>query len=143
VVPSITISTTIPLPISAVWDELRHIDRHVEWMNDAVALTFVNGQREGVGTSFHCKTKIGPFVTNDVMTITRWESEAAMGVEHKGLIKGEGVFFLHGEDEQTTLVWQEALRFPWYVGGPLAAFVAAPILRFIWRRNLANFRARF
>jgi len=143
VVPSITISTTIPLPVSAVWDELRHIDRHVEWMNDAVALTFVTDQREGEGTSFHCKTKIGPFITNDVMTITRWESETAMGVEHKGLIKGEGVFFLHGTDDQTTLVWQEALRFPWYLGGPLAAFVAAPILRFIWRRNLANFRARF
>jgi len=143
VVPTITISTSIPLPVAAVWDELRHIDRHVEWMNDAVALTFITDQREGVGTSFHCKTRIGPFVTNDVMTITRWESETVMGVEHKGLIKGEGLFFLHGTDHDTTLVWQEELRFPWYMGGPLTAYFAAPVLKFIWRRNLANFHDRF
>ena len=112
-------------------------------MNDAVAQSFVTDQREGEGTSFHCKTRIGPFVTNDVMTITRWENETVMGVEHKGLIKGEGAFFLHGNEGQTTLVWQEELRFPWYLGGPLTAYAAMPVLTYIWRRNLANFRARF
>ena len=141
--PTITVSTTVPLPVAVVWDELRHIDRHVEWMNDAVAQSFVTDQREGEGTSFHCKTRIGPFVTNDVMTITRWENETVIGVEHKGLIKGEGAFFLHGNEGQTTLVWQEELRFPWYLGGPLTAYAAMPVLTYIWRRNLANFRARF
>lgn len=141
--PTITVSVTVPLPVAVVWDELRHIDRHVEWMNDAVSLSFVTDQREGEGTSFHCKTRIGPFVTNDVMTITRWENETVMGVEHKGLIKGEGAFFLHGNEGRTTLVWQEELRFPWYLGGPLTAYAAMPVLTYIWRRNLANFRARF
>ncbi len=141
--PTITVSVTVPLPVAVVWDELRHIDRHVEWMNDAVAQSFVTDQREGEGTSFHCKTRIGPFVTNDVMTITRWENETVIGVEHKGLIKGEGAFFLHGNEGQTTLVWQEELRFPWYLGGPLTAYAAMPVLTYIWRRNLANFRARF
>lgn len=141
--PSITISVSIPHPVAVVWDELRHIDRHVEWMNDAVALTFVTDQREGRGTSFHCKTRIGPFVTDDVMTITRWEEASAMGVEHKGLIKGEGTFFLHDDGDTTTVVWREELRFPWYLGGSLAALAAAPVLSFIWRRNLANFAARF
>jgi hypothetical protein len=50
---------------------------------------------------------------------------------------------LHGNEGQTTLVWQEELRFPWYLGGPLTAYAAMPVLTYIWRRNLANFRARF
>jgi hypothetical protein len=141
--PDITLSTTLPHPPSAVWDELRHIERHVHWMEDAVAITFVGDQREGVGTSFRCATKIGPFTTTDVMTITRWEEGRAMGVEHRGLITGEGVFTLTGGEDATTMVWHEVLHFPWWMGGPLAELAAAPVLRWIWRKNLRNFTHRF
>ena len=77
---TISISITINATPSVVWEEMRHIDRHVNWMADAVAIDFMSEQREGVGTSFTCLTKVGPLATRDVMTITQWEPVSAMGV---------------------------------------------------------------
>jgi hypothetical protein len=34
------------------------------------------------------------------------------------------------------VVWEEDLRFPWPLGGPLTAALAAPVLRRMWRKNL-------
>ena len=42
----------------------------------------------------------------------------------------------------TRFGWDERLRFPWFLGGPVGAVLAVPILTRIWRRNLANLRAR-
>jgi len=141
-VTTLVLTQDIPLPVAAVWEELRHIDRHVGWMNDAVSLTFVTDQTEGVGTSFRCLTKVGPFVTTDVMTITVWEPERAMGVAHQGLITGEGLFTLAPSEGGARMTWKETLHFPWWAGGPLGAAVASPVLRLIWRTNLRNLRAQ-
>ena len=138
---TISLAVTIPAPLDEVWEELRHIDRHTTWMNDAVALTFLSEQREGVGTSFRCKTKVGPFVTDDIMRITTWVDQREMGVRHEGLITGEGAFVLEGHDGATTLRWTETLVFPWWAGAGLGAWFAAPILRVIWKKNLENFAA--
>ena len=69
-----------------------------------------------------------------------------MGVEHVGLVRGTGVFTLRPARRprgRTRFVWRERLRFPWYLGGPVGAFVARPVLRWVWTRNLRNLRARF
>ena len=134
---SISLHVRVPSSPAVVWDEMRHIERHVEWMHDAVAITFTSDQREGVGTSFVCATKIGPLRTNDVMVITRWDDAAVMGVEHRGLITGRGEFTLSPDGDGTRITWTEDLVFPWWLGGALGAVVARPILRAVWRRNLA------
>jgi hypothetical protein len=133
----VRIAHTIHAPRSAVWAELRQLDRHVLWMKDAVSITFHGDQREGVGTSFTCKTKIGPFRTNDEMTITSWIEEREMTVHHQGLITGAGRFVVRGDHGRHCVIrWEERLSFPWYFGGNLTGTFAKPIFKAIWRRNL-------
>jgi hypothetical protein len=133
----IVVTRDFPVGVSQLWDELRQIDRHVLWMADAVALTFTTDQREGIGTTFHCRTKVGPFVTTDTMTVTSWTDEREMGVTHRGLITGEGLFSIVDLGAgKSRLEWRENLLFPWWALGGLGARVARPVLRLLWRGNL-------
>jgi len=138
-VSGITLDVTIPASPENVWAHLRHIERHVDWMQDAEKIVFADDQREGVGTSFTCLTKIGPLRTRDLMTVTRWEEARAMGVTHRGLFRGSGLFTLEQVAAGTRLNWTEVITFPWYFVGPVGAFVARPILRAVWRGNLRRF----
>ena len=136
---AIEIETVLPNSPRQVWEELRHIERHVNWMGDAQRIDFHSEQREGVGTAFDCLTKIGPFTTTDVMTVTEWRAEAAIGVVHRGLFSGRGEFTLVPVVDGTRLTWREDLRFPWWFAGPVGAWFARPVLRLVWRKNLSNF----
>lgn len=134
--PAIHIEQKYPVPVDRLWAELRQIDRHVNWMADAASITFQSDQREGLGTEFLCVTKVGPIKLTDVMTITSWEEERAMGVRHSGIVTGEGTFTLTADGPQSTLSWDENLSFPWWMGGKIGELVAKPILTAIWRGNL-------
>lgn len=140
--PGITVSTLIDAPVQRVWEIVEPIERHVDWMADAVAIRFVNEQTRGTGTRFLCDTKIGPFTLVDEMTITSWEPNRAMGVTHTGVVTGTGEFTLAPEGEdRTRFTWTEALRFPWWLGGPLGALVGGQIvLKLVWRRNLKRLK---
>ena len=133
---AITVSAHYPVSPSELWEELRHIDRHVRWMTDAVSIEFLSDQHEGINTSFRCVTKIGPLVTNDFMTITQWDDDSVMGVTHRGLITGQGTFTLKKKGDGTELTWREQLEFPWWMLGPLGAYAAKPVLRAVWSKNL-------
>ncbi len=139
--PGLAVHTVIDRGPDEVWERLRDIGSHVDWMHDAVAIRFLSEQREGVGTRFECDTRVGPFALTDVMEIISWDVGRRMGVRHVGLVEGVGEFVLRSiEPGRTEFRWEEALRFPWYVGGPLAAIAARPFLRAVWKRNLARFR---
>lgn len=126
-----------------MWDYLRSIDRHVEWMEDAVAIRFLNSQHDGVGTSFETDTKVGPLRLMDKMTVTSWEPGKEMGIRHTGVVTGSGRFMLGAEDGATRFTWEEDLAFPWWMGGRLGGRAGAPVLTRIWTRNLANLRRHF
>jgi len=133
----IRVSKTIEAPKSVVWMELSSIERHVIWMKDAVRITFETDQRQGVGTTFRCLTRVGPFRTNDRMEITEWIEGRQITVHHSGLITGAGRFSLRGELGLHCVVrWEERLEFPWWLGGSIVAAAAKPILKSIWTRNL-------
>jgi hypothetical protein len=120
-----------------VWDVVEPIERHVEWMADAISITFTSEQHRGVGTTFDCLTRIGPFRTNDRMVVTEWDPPHAMGIEHRGLFTGTGRFVLRAEgQDRTRFMWSEQVRFPWWLGGPVGAAGAEPVLRRVWLGNL-------
>ena len=135
----IVASVDVPLPASVVWAELSQLERHAEWMADAERIDFADDRRRGVGTEMKVRTRVGPFVTNDVISVRSWIEGESIGVSHRGLVTGVGVFVLVPVDGGTRFVWLEDLAFPWYFGGGVTAFFAAPILRWIWQRNLNRF----
>ncbi len=140
---TITVSIDLDAPVERVWQVVEPIERHVDWMHDAVAIRFETEQTRGVGTRFLCDTKVGPIHLADRMEITEWRPNEAMGVRHVGLVTGSGVFTLVPIDlgRRTRFTWQEALTFPWWLGGPLGALVGGRLaLRPIWRRNLRGLR---
>lgn len=139
----IRVSRDIAASVERVWREVEPIENHVQWMADAESIVFDADQRRGVGTSFTCRTKVGPIRLTDKMRITRWEPQRAMGVEHVGLVTGSGVFTLEAlASGVTRFVWEETLRFPWWLGGPLGALIGGKlVLRAIWRGNLRRLAA--
>ena len=155
-VPRLTVRTVLPAPPEEVWEDISDLSSHVEWMHDAYSIEFTSERTSGTGTTFDCETRVGPLRTVDRMRITRWEPARCMGVEHVGLVRGTGEFTLRpvrravegrrGRRRKvvhTRFVWRERLRFPWFLGGPIGALVARPVLRWVWTRNLRNLRARF
>jgi len=139
----IRVAIDIAAPVERVWQVVEPIERHVDWMADAESISFVSDQTRGVGTAFLCVTKVGRIRLNDKMRITRWEPNRAMGVEHIGLVTGSGVFTLEAVDPKSTrFVWEETLKFPWWLGGPIGALIGGKIvLRAIWRGNLRRLAA--
>lgn len=134
----IQVSVTIDAPVARVWDIVEPVERHVDWMADAVAIRFTTEQTRGVGTTFLCDTKVGPITLVDEMTITEWIPGEAMGVRHTGVVTGTGRFTLAESGAGKTLfTWTEDLSFPWWLGGKLGEIIGGKVvMRFIWRRNL-------
>jgi uncharacterized protein YndB with AHSA1/START domain len=139
----IRVSTVIDAPAARVWDQVRHVERHVEWMADAEAIEFRSDQREGVGTLFDCTTKVGPFRLVDRMEITSWRPGKQMGVAHQGLVRGKGKFTLaRARGGRTKFTWDERLKFPWWMGGPVGGVFGGVVMRQIWKHNLKTLKGQ-
>ena len=110
-------------------------------MADAETITITSEKNQGVGTTFDCETKVGPFRLTDRMEITDWQENLVMGVAHSGVVTGRGHFTLESiGDSETLFSWEETLRFPWWMGGPIGALFARPVLKAIWKRNLKRLK---
>ena len=58
-----------------------------------------------------------------------------------GIVTGTGRFTLAPTDHGgTRFAWEEALRFPWWMGGPIGGFFGSFVLAAIWRRNLGRLK---
>jgi hypothetical protein len=135
------VSIIIDRPPSVVWDSVKDIASHVNWMADAEAIRFTSASTCGVGTTFDCDTKIGPFRLTDRMEITEWAPDTTMGVSHVGTVTGKGRFRLRGVGNgRTEFTWDEELTFPLWMGGALGARASAPVMAQIWRRNLKGLK---
>ena len=135
----IEVGIDLDATVDHVWNVVEPVERHVDWMADAVAIRFVNEQRRGVGTTFLCDTKVGPITLTDKMEITEWEPGRVMGVRHVGVVTGTGRFTLEPIDDgrRTRFTWTEDLRFPWWLGSRLGEAIGGKIvMKAIWRRNL-------
>ena len=139
----ITVAIDLAASPTRVWEIVEPIERHVDWMADAVAIRFEGSQTRGVGTKFLCDTKVGPIKLTDHMEITEWIPGSAMGVKHTGLVTGSGIFTLAPLDEgrRTRFTWSEELRFPWWLGGRIGEIVGGGlVMKAIWRRNLSRLK---
>jgi uncharacterized protein YndB with AHSA1/START domain len=139
----IIVSIEIDATPARVWEVVEPVERHIDWMHDAVAIRFTSEQTRGTGTEFLCDTKVGPIKLVDRMEITEWVPGEVMGVRHTGLVTGVGRFTLEPIDlgRRTRFTWAEDLTFPWWMGGPVGAWVGGKVaLGPIWRRNLKNLR---
>jgi hypothetical protein len=112
-------------------------------MHDAVAIRFLSDRHEGVGTTFDCDTKVGPLRMTDRMQVTEWRAGRVIGIAHAGVVTGRGRFTVHrARRGRTRFTWEERLRFPWWLGGPVAGLFARPVLRRVWRANLRRLKAQ-
>jgi hypothetical protein len=138
----IRVSTVIDASPAQVWEEVRLIERHVDWMADAEEIRFTSERTTGVGTTFDCLTKVGPIRLTDRMEITSWREGRSLGVDHRGLVTGTGTFTLARiRRDRTRFTWAERLRFPWWLGGPVGGAVGSVVMRRIWKRNLRVLKA--
>ena len=137
------VSIDIPQDAATIWADIERLETHVEWMADAAAIEFEGDQRRGVGVVMRVLTEVGPLRTMDVIRVTSWQPGVSIGVLHEGLVTGTGEFRLEPTPDGTRFHWEEKLRLPWYLGGPLGGIAAKPILSLIWRRNLRRLAARF
>lgn len=139
----IEVSVELNATPARVWEVVEPVERHVDWMADAVAIHFTSEQHQGVGTTFICDTKVAFITLKDRMEITEWEPESAMGVRHTGIVTGTGVFTLTPLDDgrRTRFTWTEELTFPWFLGGRLGELVGGNVvMKAIWRRNLRKLK---
>ncbi len=138
----IRIGTMIDAPPAETWRVVEQLERHVDWMADAESIRFVGPQTRGEGTTFDCVTKVGPIRLTDRMTVIEWEAGKLVGIEHRGVVTGRGRFTLRRRrGGRTWFQWNERLTFPWWMGGPVGAIVAKPVLRRIWRHNLLRLKS--
>ena len=134
-------AVTINAPIDAAWSALADIASHVHWMADAESIRFTSPSRTGLGTTFECVTRVGPLRTTDKMSVTAWDEPHRIGVAHTGIVVGAGAFELAAINARVTqLSWTEDLRFPWFLGGVVTAFLARPVLKRLWMGNLVRFK---
>ncbi len=140
----IRVATLIDASPDRVWEEIRHIDRHVEWMADAHEIRITTDSVEGIGVTFECDTRVGPFHLTDHMEVTGWTEGRSMAVRHVGIVTGNGEFTITPVgDDAVEFSWTETLWFPWWMGGPVGGLVGGVVFRLIWMRNLRALRRRF
>lgn len=119
-----------------VWDALADLGSHSEWMRDAEEIVFTTDQTRGPGTVMEVETRVGPLRTLDVLEVTGWEEGTSIDVVHRGLVTGTGTLSVIPQGEGSNVDWDEDLTFPWWLGGPVTAWLARPVLAAIWRGNL-------
>jgi len=139
----LTVEVEIPADVETVWADVEQLETHVEWMADAETIEFEGSRRKGDGTVMRVLTRVGPFTTEDIIRVTAWDPMKLIGVVHEGVVTGRGEFRLEPSVFGTRFVWDEELTFPWYLGGSLGMLAARPVLRWVWRRNLARLASRF
>lgn len=132
----IAVSRHIPAERGTVWQALADLGSHSDWMRDARSVEFTSEQRRGVGTRMEVLTVVGPLRTTDIMEVVGWDEGRSIRVRHEGLVKGAGTLSVEPSGDGAIVKWDETLAFPWWLGGPLTAWLAKPVLAALWRGNL-------
>lgn len=135
------VAVTLDRPPREVWRHLERIETHSRWMRDCDEVRFVGTQRRGVGTRFVAVTRVLGITLDDEIEVVRWRPRRALAVRHEGAVTGAGEFRLRPTLRGgTRFEWRETLHFPLWMGGPVGAALALPVLRHFWRGSLRNLK---
>jgi len=132
----VAVSRDLSVPHDRVWEALADLRAHTGWMRDARSIEFTSERTRGEGTRMEVLTVIGPLRTTDIMEVVGWDEGHSIEVRHEGLITGTGTLRVEGVGNGSKVIWDETLEFPWWLGGPVAAWLAGPVLTAVWRGNL-------
>lgn len=132
----IAVSREMTASPGVVWEALADLGSHAEWMKDAENIVFAGEQTRGRGTVMEVETRVGPFRTRDVLEVIGWDEGTSIDVTHRGLVTGSGTMSVSPHGHGSRVDWRENLSFPWWLGGPITAMLAKPVLAAIWRGNL-------
>lgn len=116
VVPTFSLTRTVPLPLAETWRRLTEWPRHAE----AVPLTRIRVLTDGptsVGTRLVARSGIGPLALDDVMEVTVWRPPAdgeggLCRLEKRGrVVRGWAeIEVLPGPGGRSRVLWLEELR---------------------------------
>jgi carbon monoxide dehydrogenase subunit G len=141
---SIRTSTVVAAPIDVVWADLADVGSHVEWMSDVSEISFTSPENSGVGAIYEVRSRFGPVRLRDRLEISDWRPGETLAVRRRGVVGGEGRFTLEAiSSDQTRLIRDMDLDFPWWLGAGIGERIAAPLLRRLFAANLEAFTARY
>jgi hypothetical protein len=137
----VRVGTSLPCPPEEAWAILLAWERQADWMLDADRVEVVSAEREGVGVRLAVRTRIlGLPAFTEAMEVTGWEPPRRLVLRHGGLVAGEGTWTLTPEPGGTRFAWTEDVRLRAPVVGGAAAWLYAPVLRWLMRRAAAGLR---
>ena len=67
-------------PLDVVWNEVKVMEDHVKWMEDAVKIDILADNTSGLNTKMNVLTKVGPITLTDIITVTEWKEKESIGV---------------------------------------------------------------
>jgi len=88
-------SIIIDKPIDIVWQEVKVMENHVNWMEDAIKIDILSENNSGINTKMNVLTKVGPIKLVDTITVIEWKEKESIGVIHQGIVTGIGIFYLN------------------------------------------------
>jgi polyketide cyclase/dehydrase/lipid transport protein len=140
---AILATMVVHAPIETVWDVLTDIDGQTRWMDDMKAVRILTAPPTGVGTRAEGDIRIFGIGVLDPITVTAFDRPTRFAIRHEGAFSGEGLIQLESSagvpgDPTTTARWTETIVPP--LLPHLGALVLAPILRWVFERDLENLR---
>jgi carbon monoxide dehydrogenase subunit G len=129
-------------PADRVWRTLVDFERQASWMPDVAWIRRLGVERE-LGARFAVRTRVlGIPAATDLITVTAWEPERRLAVEHTGMVKGRGEWRLRASPDRraTAFEWREQIRLSPPVVGDLALFLYRPVHRWMLHRSIRNLR---
>jgi uncharacterized protein YndB with AHSA1/START domain len=130
--------TNIARPPEAVWPYLVDWERLGRWMREARDFRVLSPHREGVGVEAEATVRIAGISTRDRIRVTRWEPPSVLEMAHQGWVKGTGFMEVSPTASGAHVFWREALVPPWGPLGRLGMTLLRPLMRLIFRRDLAR-----
>jgi hypothetical protein len=137
----VRVGTSLPCTPEEAWAILLAWERQADWMLDADRVEVVSQEREGVGVRLAVRTRIlGLPAFTEAMEVTGWDPPRRLVLRHGGLVAGEGTWTLTPEPGGTRFGWTEDVRLRVPVVGGAAAWLYAPVLRWLMRRGARGLR---